>query len=325
MIGDRPGRLGGGDQTIARRIPFLAVVIVLTFSLFFARLFQLQLIQSDDLRQRSQRNYVRTLRLEAPRGDILDRLGRVLAQTRAAYGLQLVPNDLREPALAYAALGQLIDRDPESLRQKVGSPRGRRRFQPVRLAGDLSYDQFARVESHLYALPGVFTDRRPRRHYVEGSEIENGPLVGQHTLEECQGAMELEATLRRIEAPPLVEGSVVAADRIARSRCHLTTLSGLEQERAKMRDEGLTIDACGLRGVDLDPRPWRPPNRYGHLSAGPLEAMFAPGTGSDVDELARFVDDDLVPDTFGNDAGLPSLERPGLPFTIDFQHHLDAP
>jgi penicillin-binding protein 2 len=45
----------------------------------------------------------------------------------------------------------------------------------VRLAGDLSYDQFARVESHLYALPGVFTDRRPRRHYVEGS-------LGAHVL-----------------------------------------------------------------------------------------------------------------------------------------------
>jgi penicillin-binding protein 2 len=48
----------------------------------------------------------------------------------------------------------------------VGQPRGRLRFQPVRLASDLSFDQLARVESHLYALPGVITDVRPRRHYV---------------------------------------------------------------------------------------------------------------------------------------------------------------
>ena len=175
MGGDGHGRLGGGDSTIPRRIPVLAVVIVLVFGAFFARLFQLQLVQTDDLRQRSQRNYVRTLRLEAPRGDILDRMGRVLVATRPAFELQLVPNDLREPELAYAALSQLIDRDAEWLREKVGTPRGRRRFQPVRLAGDLSYDQLARVESHLYALSGVNTSVRPRRYYV------GGPL-GAHVL-----------------------------------------------------------------------------------------------------------------------------------------------
>jgi penicillin-binding protein 2 len=42
------------------------------------------------------------------------------------------------------------------------------RFQPVTLEGDLSFDQLARVESHLYALPGVLTDVRPRRDYVGG-------------------------------------------------------------------------------------------------------------------------------------------------------------
>ena len=62
----------------------------------------------------------------------------------------------------------LIDREAEALSAQVGNPRGRRRFQPVRLAGDLSYDQRARVECHLYALPGVVSDVRPRRHYVGG-------------------------------------------------------------------------------------------------------------------------------------------------------------
>jgi penicillin-binding protein 2 len=62
----------------------------------------------------------------------------------------------------------LLDTDREALRQRVGNPRGRLRFRPVRVAADLSYDHRARVESHLYALPGVSTDVRPRRYYVEG-------------------------------------------------------------------------------------------------------------------------------------------------------------
>lgn len=169
-MGNQPrARLGGGDSTIPRRIPIIATIVVLTFGVFFARLFQLQLIHSDDLRQRSQRNSVRTIRLEAPRGDILDRMGRVLATTRPAFGAQVIPNDVTQPELVYDALGMLIDRSPDSLREQVGTPRGRARFQPVRLAGDLSQDQRGRVESHLYALPGVFTDVRPRRYYVEGA------------------------------------------------------------------------------------------------------------------------------------------------------------
>jgi penicillin-binding protein 2 len=176
VIGGSPrSRLGSADSTIPRRIPLIATVIVLTFGVFFARLFQLQLIHSDDLRQRSQRNYVRTIRLEAPRGDILDRMGRVLATTRPAFGVQVIPNDVTEPKLVYDALGMLIDRAPDVLRDHVGKPRGRHRFQPVRLAGDLSQDQRGRVESHLYALPGVFTDVRPRRYYVEGA-------LGAHVL-----------------------------------------------------------------------------------------------------------------------------------------------
>ncbi|HEY5658481.1 MAG TPA: penicillin-binding protein 2 [Myxococcota bacterium] len=169
ISGGGRGRLGaGGDADLGRRIPFVAVFIVLTLGVFFARLFQLQLVQTDDLRQRSQSNYVRTLRLEAPRGDILDREGRVLATTRPAFGLEVIPHDVSHAELTYAVLALLIDRDAAELSERVGSPSGRRRFQPVRLAADLSYDQRARVESHLYALPGVVSDVRPRRHYVEG-------------------------------------------------------------------------------------------------------------------------------------------------------------
>jgi penicillin-binding protein 2 len=169
IVSGGKARLGaGGDADIARRIPILAVLIVLTLGVLFARLFQLQLIQTDDMRKRSQRNYVRTVRIEAPRGDIVDREGRVLASTRPAFGLQVIPSDVQRPNLTYALLSMLVDRDASELRERVGHPRGRERFQPVRLAGDLSYDQRARLESHLYALPGVVSDVRPRRHYVGG-------------------------------------------------------------------------------------------------------------------------------------------------------------
>jgi penicillin-binding protein 2 len=161
------GRLGAGvDASVEERLPLLMVVILLVFGAFVVRLFQLQIIMGEVFAEESDKNSVRLVRLEAPRGDILDREGRIVATTRPAFGLQVLPSDLRNPELAYRALGQLLDEEPAGLREQVGQPRGRARFQPVRLAGDLSFDRLASVESHLYAMPGVMTDVRPRRHYL---------------------------------------------------------------------------------------------------------------------------------------------------------------
>jgi penicillin-binding protein 2 len=164
------GRLGAGvDSSIVNRLIFTAVFIVLIFAVFVVRLFQLQVVQGEDLGNRARRNSVRTVRLEAPRGDIVDRFGRELATTRPAFGVHVMPAELRERALTLAALGNLLDQDPSELSERVGAPKGRTRFQSVRIAKDLPYDSRTRVESHLYALPGVFTDVSPRRYYVGGS------------------------------------------------------------------------------------------------------------------------------------------------------------
>ncbi len=164
------GRLATGvDPSVVNRLVFIAVFIALIFAIFVVRLFQLQVIEGEDLGNRARRNSVRTVRLDAPRGDILDRFGRELATTRPAFGVQVMPAELRERAMTLAALGKLLDRDPSELSERIGVPRGRKRFQAVRIARDLPYDSRTRVESHLYALPGVFTDVSPRRYYVGGS------------------------------------------------------------------------------------------------------------------------------------------------------------
>ncbi len=164
-------RLGTGvDPAVESRLPFVALGLIAVFVVFLVRLFQLQILEGEDLRRRSQSNSVRSIRLEAPRGQILDRHGRILATTRPAYGVQIMPSDLRRPERTFAALGALLEVDPGELRRTFGKPRGRARFQPVRLAGDLPEDYHARVESHRFAMDGVISDMRPRRLY-EGGDI----------------------------------------------------------------------------------------------------------------------------------------------------------
>ncbi|MBW2269659.1 MAG: penicillin-binding protein 2 [Deltaproteobacteria bacterium] len=169
MTGGSGARLHSGpESSIEDRLPFLVALVLLFFVLFGLRLFQLQILQGEEFEGIAKGNAVRSVRLEAARGEILDREGRVLATTRPAFGVSIMPSDLHSPERVFAALGMLLDEQPAVLAERVGTPRGRRRFQPVRLAGDLSFDHWGRVESHRFELSGVLTDVRPRRHYVEG-------------------------------------------------------------------------------------------------------------------------------------------------------------
>jgi penicillin-binding protein 2 len=200
------GRLGASpESSIEGRLPVVAALVVLVFAVFTLRLFQLQILQGEELSGIAKGNAVRLQRLEAPRGDIFDREGRVLATTRPAFEVSVTWSDLARPERTLEALALLLDADAPALRARLGTPQGRGRFQPVRLGADLSYDHRARVESHLYALPGVSTGVSPRRHYVHGelaahllgtigeiqraqlqaraSDYQQGEIVGQSGLE----------------------------------------------------------------------------------------------------------------------------------------------
>lgn len=167
--------LGRNVSPLEGRFLLLVVGLCAVFAVFLLRLFQLQIIQGEDLRARSERNFVRTVRLEAARGEILDREGRVLATTRPAFDVTVIPSEVRDADRTFAALAQLLDQERAVLRERVGTPRGRARFQPVVVAGDLPWERLTRVETHRYALAGVLTDVRPLRTYPQG------PLFG-HVL-----------------------------------------------------------------------------------------------------------------------------------------------
>jgi penicillin-binding protein 2 len=156
---------GPGD---VRLWPLVFVVLAL-FTVFVGRLFQLQILEGEYLKGRSQANYVRTIQLDAPRGMIVDRDGRAIAASRPAYHVDVMPNEIRNPWRIYSVLGAILGQDPREISSKVGKPAGRLRFQPVSLATDLSFDERAKVAEHHFALPGVEFYDKPLREYVFGS------------------------------------------------------------------------------------------------------------------------------------------------------------
>jgi penicillin-binding protein 2 len=144
----------------------MAIIVIAIFTLFVGRLFQLQILEGEALASRSQANYVRTVRLDAQRGSIVDREGRTIAASRPAYGVDLIPYEIQNPWRTYSVLGEILDRDPVEIAARVGQPRGRWRFKPVSLSKDLPLEQRARIAAHRYAMPGVELYRKPLRDYV---------------------------------------------------------------------------------------------------------------------------------------------------------------
>lgn len=234
---------GGSDVFFGQRVRAAMGAVACIFVLFLLRLFNLQILHGEEHRLRSLRNSIRSIRLEAPRGEVLDREGRVLATTRVAFHLDLIPSELREPDRTFAALGQLLALDPGTLRERLGSPRGRRRFQPVRLVADLSWPELARVESHAFKLPGVLTEIRPRRHYPQG-------FLAAHLL----------GTIGEIDADQLHDPRLAgyeAGDLIGQSGVE-TLLESQLHGRAGGRNVVVDVDGREVEVVDeVEPRPGR--------------------------------------------------------------------
>ena len=87
---------------LAVRVAVLGGVAFALFAIVFLRLWFLQVLSGDDYVSQARENRVRKVRIEAPRGDIVDRHGTVLVKTRVAPVVQIVPSSLPDSILEQA-------------------------------------------------------------------------------------------------------------------------------------------------------------------------------------------------------------------------------
>jgi penicillin-binding protein 2 len=77
---------------LAVRVAVLGGVAFVLFAIIFFRLWFLQVLTGDEYVSQARENRVRKVKIEAPRGNIVDRNGRTLVKTRAAPVVQILPN-----------------------------------------------------------------------------------------------------------------------------------------------------------------------------------------------------------------------------------------
>ena len=101
---------------LAMRIAFLGGLCLVLFGVLFFRLWSLQILGGDQYIVEARENRTRDIRIQAPRGEVLDRNGRVLVSNRGAVVVQLEVSELpKAEREAAATWGQRSGRRREPL------------------------------------------------------------------------------------------------------------------------------------------------------------------------------------------------------------------
>ena len=166
----------GRSRLFSRRATLLLGGQLGLFGLLAGRLYWLQVVESEKYQVLSDTNRI-SLRLVPPvRGKILDRRGEALAVNRPNYRIVLIPELTGNVATTLDVLGNLLSIGEADRRRILRDVARKRRFVPIVIKDNLTWDDVSRVAVNTQDLPGVQFDVGFSREYPLGSDLAH--LVG---------------------------------------------------------------------------------------------------------------------------------------------------
>ena len=156
------------DKTaIQSRLPLLQLIIVIIFFFLSAGLWKLQLIQRDYYSKIAERNRTRSISWPAPRGNILDRNGRVLVDNKPSFTLTVMRDHLATVIPSFDLLERGLKLEPNFLKSQIEKQSDRPYYLPIVLKENIEIEDISFVESHRSELPSLEIIPHPTRRYYE--------------------------------------------------------------------------------------------------------------------------------------------------------------
>jgi penicillin-binding protein 2 len=147
-------------------------LLIFTFIIFAARLWYLQMIKGNELREFSEKNRIKEIKVMAPRGIIFDRDGKILVENLAAYDAVILPQYVENLEDTSRAVGATLKVEPEKIlttvikRKKQMGP-----FTVVKIKENLTLEEVFLIQRMRIDYPGVEVRENIIRSYPL---IENG-------------------------------------------------------------------------------------------------------------------------------------------------------
>ena len=217
------------------KIRILFTIVTLALVLLVARLWYLQVINGEELRQRSENNSVRLRKIKPMRGLIMDNEKRILVDNQPAFDIVFVPNRTNDIRQVTDKIKRLYTERSLTFPSPQLSSGHVKPFVPVLLERNISMEKLALVETHALDLPGVMTEVSPARQHLNGEMT--AQIIG------FTGEVSREE-LDRDAADKLMAGDIVGKFGIEKFLdSHLRGKSGAEQVEVNVT--GKTIRSLG--------------------------------------------------------------------------------
>lgn len=224
--------IGNEEQIryLQERFKFVYGFLFIGLAVLSSRMVYLQMINGDQMRQYSEENRIKRVKIPAPRGMIFDRFGNLLVDNRPAFNVQITPQYIKEsgkPKEVIERLGKLIKMSVPEIEKRLLKARGQQpAFIPVIIKDNLTRDEVAELETWKIDMPGVQVEMAISRTNLAGDigshlygyigrvSPSEAPILNQGTnrkyaLDDSVGKSGLEKqfedTLRGIDGSELVE------------------------------------------------------------------------------------------------------------------------
>ncbi len=152
-------------QILSQRTIVILVFNLLAFAVIVARLYYLQIFEADKYKVMSDENRISTRFLVPPRGTIYDRNGEAIAKNEQNFQALLISEQTPDIENTFATFQKILPLDEDEEKKAVHNIKNRRRFIPIKLKDNISWDEVSKVMLYAPELPGIEIDEGLNRKY----------------------------------------------------------------------------------------------------------------------------------------------------------------
>ncbi|MDA8030682.1 MAG: penicillin-binding protein 2, partial [Alphaproteobacteria bacterium] len=154
-----------------RRVLLLGGAQLAFATVLGARLYKIQVLDSEKYRLLAEQNRVSLRLIAAPRGKILDRQGKILAENTTRFQLVLLPAEVADAEQTLRTLAEILHLPDETLREITDRLKKHPRFLPYVVREELGWREVSAVEVNTPRLAGVYVVTSAARHYPQGEAL----------------------------------------------------------------------------------------------------------------------------------------------------------
>jgi penicillin-binding protein 2 len=146
------------------------------FGVLAGRMYYLQVIESEKYKVLADENRINMRLVAPPRGRIFDRDGVLLAANQLNYRVVVTPEQTGSVSATLDVISNILQLTEGERRRILREVARKRRFLPITIRDNLTWEEVARIAVNAQDLPGVSIDSGSNRYYPYGPLVAH--LVG---------------------------------------------------------------------------------------------------------------------------------------------------